>query len=248
MITSIRNSINFIKLQHRQFTLTCAALMLTSLCLLSFQARSTLINGDFESGDLSGWQQDNGVSFNDGFSVVNNGRSQVAQIQALAEDGANGFTLFQDVSATANTDGQFNLSFDWFFSGMDTGEFFVVHLFNGTDYFAADGSFGELFFSDIHGSGSVNLLLDFARLPTSPMWSLEFQLNTGFDFFDDSALLQIDNVQLMANVVPEPANYLVVLLALYVLCYFSTQKHKTNRQISKRSTHRIPVRFATVGY
>jgi len=225
----ISNWFNCLIMNKRRSPLVaCFAMVIASL---SFQVAGTLVNGDFESGNLSPWQQDNGMSFNDGFSVIDNGSSQVAQIQALADDGANGFTLFQDVSALINADSQLNLSFDWLFSGVDSGEFFVVNLFNGTDYFAADGSFGSLFLTETHGSGTVNMLLDFGLFPISTMWSLEFQLNTGFDFFDDSALVQIDNVSLVSNVVSEPPFYLTYLLALGMLCYFRINKIKGNRQL-----------------
>jgi hypothetical protein len=250
MITFISDSINcLLKLKHRQHAVTCAAVVFTSLCLSSFQAAGSIINGDFETGDLSGWQQDNGVSFNDGFSVVNNGSSNVALIQAQAEDGANGFTLFQDVTAIANTDSQLNLSFDWLFSGVGSGEFFVVNLFNGTHYFAADGSFGELFYVDTHGSGTINILLDLALFPLSSMWSLEFQLNTGFDFFDDSALLQIDNVKLRTTDVREPAAYLFFLMVLCMLSYFSMKQLKGNIQSRGKMTRhaRVVTLFAQAG-
>jgi hypothetical protein len=202
-----------------------AACVVVIVNFLSFQASANIINGDFETGDLTGWQTDNGVSANEGVSVINGTLSQVAQIKAQAEDGANGFTLFQNIDSYVASGSQFSLLFDWVFAGVDTGESFSVSLFDGTDYFAADGSYGDLFYTETHGSGPVNLEIDFANFSSLSNWSLEFQLNTGFDFVDDSALLQIDNVQFISNVsVPEPFSFGFLLLTACVMAIKRRQK------------------------
>ncbi len=218
-------------------------LMISSLLLIPITSHAANINnGDFQSNNFSGWSQDvDGVGapiagLSD-FSIVEpSSGNYAARIEAdhwsipgdtlsTAQDEvffAN--TLFQgiDLSATAGQD--LVLSFDWTFSGEETlfDENFLVALGDGSgDYYGADGSLGFLLNPTAYGAGTFSTTLD-SSFANSLGWTLEFQMNAGFDGFGSYAT--IDNVSLSAvdRAVPAPAA--IWLLGIGLLGFIKTRK------------------------
>lgn len=191
-------------------------------------------NGDFQTNDYTGWIQDvDGLGapiagLND-FSIVEPTTGDYAariEIDYWSTPGDTGSapldeaffanTLFQglDLSATAGQD--LILRFDWTFSGEETAfdENFLVALGDGSgDYYGADGSLGFLLNPIAYGSGSFTTTLD-SSFVNAAGWSLEFQMNAGFDGFGSHAT--IDNVSLTAvtQAVPAPAAFWMLGLGL----------------------------------
>lgn len=210
-------------------------LVITFTNLFAVQTSASVINGDFETADLAGWQTDSGFSLNEGFSAqsapVGFGSGFVAQIQAQADDAFNGFTLFQELDTTTAGNTPLLLSFDWLLAGADVGESFVVSLFDGVDYFDANGDFGDLFFTDSPSAGTVNVELDQGTFANTSGWSLEFQLLAGFDVTDSNALLLIDNISLSPMTsIDEPSGTIIFFMSMsFLLLIRSTSIHPVRK-------------------
>jgi len=196
---------------------------------------NTIINGSFDTCDLSGWQQDTdgyAGSAND-FYINNTGNCQ-AEIQvdywgAITNDVFYANTLFQDLDLTAQVGFGLNLSFDWVFDGEDGdalyGDYWFAALGDGTgDFYDMNGDLGSLAgMTSSYGSGSESFNLD-SSLYNSTDWSIEFQVLPGVDpsTFDVNYLgssLFIDNVslstyELSPTSVPEPASLALFMVAI----------------------------------
>ncbi len=217
--------------------------LISSLFLTPLSAYAANINnGDFQTNNFNGWSQDVDGSgaptagLND-FSIVEPSiGNYAARIEAdywstpgdtlsTAQDEvffAN--TLFQDIDLSATAGQDLVLSFDWTFSGEDAlfDENFLVALGDGTgDYYGADGGLGFLLNPTAYGAGTFTTTLN-SSFANSLGWTLEFQMNAGFDGFGSYAT--IDNVSLTAvsHAVPAPAA--IWLLGIGFLAFIKTRK------------------------
>jgi hypothetical protein len=195
-------------------------------CLVSLNIHAGVINnGDFETGDFSGWNTD--VDFGDfggnDFSVLNAGGNNIAaiQIDAFSTPGdfsstplTDGFfvnTLSQGLDLSGALGSTFELSFD--LAGLSEAtsavdgffaESYLVGLSNAAgEFFGADGSFGSfLTEGEIDGLFEESFSFDLADSFTNASdWTLEIQLFSGadpFTGFTDSffSTLFVDNVTL----------------------------------------------------
>jgi len=233
----------------KHYKIKSMALLISSMLITPITAQAANItNGDFQSNDFTGWTQDvdgfplHPGSFND-FSIVQpTAGNYAARIEAdywstpgdtlsTAQDEvffAN--TLYQGLDLTASAGQDLVLSFDWVFSGEGAGfdENFIVALGDGSgNYYGADGNLGFLLNPLDYGSGAYSIMLD-SSFANAIGWTLEFQMNAGFDGFGSNAV--IDNVSLPAvtntsNNVPEPAVLCLMGLGLIGL----TQMQRKNK-------------------
>jgi hypothetical protein len=219
------------KAQSTNKILTALTLSATLTLPLPSLAAS-ITNGDFASGDFTGWSLDT-----DGFTgtapdfqIETSGGNSYARIEADywstpgdtlsdAQDWvwfAN--TLFQDLDLSANATDLLQLTFDWTFDGESTqnlDEYFLVGLGDGSgSYYGADGSLGFLMEQMTYGSGNASFLLDSSFI-NSTGWTLEFQLAAGFDGY--GSFLNIDNVALAAIPQEEESNNVPAPPALWLL-------------------------------
>jgi len=205
--------------------------LISSILLTPLSAYAANINNsDFQSNDFTGWSQDvDGwgapiFGLND-FSIVEPtagnyaGRIEADYWSTLGDTLSTpqdevwyANTLYQELDLSASAGQDLVLSFDWTFSGQETAfnENFLVALGDGIgDYYGADGGLGFLLNPTAYGAGTFSATLDSSFI-NALGWSLEFQMNSGFDGFGSFAT--IDNVSLTAvsqdqaaNNVPEPA-------------------------------------------
>ncbi len=185
-----------------------------SLLALSFIATTSIshasvINGDFQTCDATGWQTDSATLGNPGydtdFAVVDDGTGNCAfqvgiDLATTQEFIAN--TLFTDIDLSVSDGFGLNLSFDWQFEGEEAGEpldgrdnWFAAFGDGTGDLFDANGQLGSLFGTTEYGSGTFSADLAPALFNTSG-WTLEFQLLAGFDVNFLGSQLSIDNVNL----------------------------------------------------
>lgn len=226
-----------------------------AMSIASGSAYSGVINGDFSSCDLSGWNQDTdgwgNVSLGNDFAVDSNGSGCVAQINVdyfditgdiLSDPISEAFfanTLYQDIDLTVGSGYGLALSFDWNFYGEESAgdpanDFWFAGLGDGFgSYYGADGEIGYLYEGFGYGSGSLNVNLD-SSFFNQDGWTIEFQLLPGVDdfFFEPNALgstLEIDNVQLTAFQLPStsvPEPASALLLSLGLAGLYSRKKRK----------------------
>jgi len=213
-------------MQHPLFTknnLTAGAFCL-ALFIPNLSSATNLTNGDFSSGDFSGWSQDiDGLGeplagLND-FSLEESPMGEYAahiETDFWSTAGDTGSTprneaffastLYQGLDLTASAGQNITLSFDWSFTGEESAfdENFIVGLGDGSgNYHGADGTLGFLLNPMEYGSGTYSATLNTA-LNNTTGWALEFQLNTGFDGYGSKIV--IDNVSLSTvSAVPVPA-------------------------------------------
>ena len=206
-------------------------LFATILMATTSIANANIINGDFQTCDLTGWNTDSATlgspGYDTDFNVVDLGAGNCA-----AEIGIDLFTtqefiantLFTDLDLTVADGFGLNLSFDYIFGGEEQGVQFgrdnwFAALGDGSgDYFDENGNLGTLFSSEEYGAGTVNLDLTSA-LNNLSGWTLEFQLVAGFDVNFLGSLLTIDNVQLTTfqlpgQAIPEPSALLLMFAGL----------------------------------
>jgi hypothetical protein len=182
-----------------------------------------IINGDFETGDFSGWQLDS-----DGFDgadpdfqvvgVPGNHQARV-EIDFAADFGIFANTLYQPLDLSAAPGMELVLSFEWAFTGVDNSDlddYFVVGFSNPSGgFFNAVGEQLPMLEVDVYlDNGSYSAVLA-QSYNNATDWVLEFQINTGGNGFGSYLLL--DNVALaerQAAGVPEPALLFPPALAL----------------------------------
>lgn len=220
-----------------------AVFIISSLFLTPITSLAANINnGDFQSNDFASWNQDvDGlgapIAFLNDFSIVEpTAGNYAARIETdfwstpgntLSSPQDEAFfanTLFQalDLSAIAGQD--LVLSFDWTFSGEEPAfdENFLVALGNGSgDYYGAGGGLGFLLNPASYGAGTFSTTLD-SSFVNALGWTLEFQMNSGFDGFGSFATL--DNVSIAAVTQAVPAPAALWLLGLGFLGLANTQR------------------------
>lgn len=202
---------------------------------------SSLSNGGFQSEDFTGWTQDvDGLGsptagLND-FSITQSttgdfvakietdywstpgDTSSTAQNEAIFAN-----TLFQTLDLSSSSGQNLQLSFDWTLSGEQSNfdENFIVGLGDGTgNYFDAKGNSGFLFNPTNYGSGTFTVTLDSMYTNALSNWTLDFQLNAGFDGFGSN--FTIGNVKL--NPVPVPAAFWLFGSALISLTRYRKKR------------------------
>lgn len=196
-------------------------------------------NGDFGSGDLSGWSLDTDGSPGGApdFSVVGSSGAYAARIEAdhfatpgvITSDPLNQVflanTLYQSLDTTASLVQPLTLSFDWTYGGGDgdeaAGETFLVGLGDGSGaLYGADGLPGHILApTSTYGSGTVVAQLDPEAFNNVPGWTIEFQLVVGVDpsSYKPNALgsfVEIENVLLPEPGGPAPLLFCIGTLAL----------------------------------
>jgi hypothetical protein len=203
---------------------------LAALLLPQLAAAGPISNGDFETGDFTGWSIDSDGFDGDApdFQVVGvpgNHQARVEIDYGVTNFGLFANTLFQPIDLTAGPGMELVLSFDWEFDGVDNpdtpDEVFSVGFSNETGgFFGADGQGGTLLDALSYiATGAFTAVLDPADFTWATDWVLEFQINTGGNGFGSYALL--DNIALTerpAAFADEPALLLapgLALLALY---------------------------------
>lgn len=226
-------------------------LLLGSIFLVPVTAVASVLNGDFETGDLSEWSRytDGSIGSVSDFSVPGALGSYRARIEAdywvtpgdVSSTSLNavifGNILSQNLNTTVIPGKKLTLSFDWSFGGQDgngtSGEIFSVGLFNATDYFKADGTLGFLIDpTTSYGSGTFTTNLDTATFANMVGWSLDFQLEVGANVLGMvngfGSYVEIDNVSLTrVQQVPEPSSPVLVLIGL--LGVFKVRQSKLTR-------------------
>lgn len=204
----------------------------------------SVINGDFGTGDFTGWMLDTDGAASSGsdFSVVNTPGGRQARIDvdywrspgdiasAPVSEALVYNALFQELDTALAPGNLIRLSFDWLFTGEDgandTGDIFSVGLNDGTgDLYGADGLLGFLISpTNLYGSGNVDTLLDSGRFANAG-WLLEFQLLIGSDAGGSpnglGSSLYIANVQVAEfTPTPVPGPLSLLSLALPILRYW----------------------------
>lgn len=214
------------------------ALLCTTLFIPGLSSAANINNGDFSAG-FNDWSQDvDGfgapvLGLNDFTIVQPTTGNNAARIEAdywstpgdtfsTAKDEvffAN--TLYQGLDLSAAAGQELVLSFDWTFSGEENvfDESFIVALGDGTgNYYRADGNLGFLLNPLDYASGAYSIMLD-SSFANATGWTLEFQMNAGFDGYGSHAT--IDNVSLEAvspvNNVPEPSVIILMMSGLFGL-------------------------------
>ena len=224
-------------LKMRQTTLSVARVM-TATALLALPLISqgaTIINGDFETGDFTGWSLDTDgfpadpATTND-FEVVDQGGDQKARIEIDYFETPGDFfstplndaffanTLYQSIDTSAPSGSELRLSFNWLLGGEASpfgNDSFIVGLGDGSgNLFDETGNFGFLLSTSQFVGGSYSTTLDYAAFANQPGWTLEFQLVSNFDAY--GSYVDIDNVELDAAVtqVLNPSSPLLLLAGL----------------------------------
>ncbi len=218
------------KLFIAPIALTCALAGTGS----SAPAYAEIINGDFSNG-FDGWFLDT-----DGLGSPTAGLNDFSTTQQTANTGsarvevdyyetagnpasqprdeaifAN--TLYQPLDLTVASGYRWSLSFDWSFDGEATqfDDNFVVGLGDGSgNYFDQDQMLGFLLNPSTYGFGHFETLLD-NRFNNASNWSLEFQLNSGFDGYGSH--INIDNIALTMTPVPLPSAFWLFSSSLAML-------------------------------
>ncbi len=213
---------------------------LSFMTSLQIAHAAKIVNGNFQTGDLSYWFEDI-----DGFGPPIEGLNDFSIVEPVAGNYAarievdyrsipgnlNSFNLDEalfsnslyqplDLSTTTPQD-VLQLSFDWTFSGETSpaDDSFMVGLFHfGGNYFDALGNTGFLINTTHFGSGSFSTTLD-ASYKDSSGWWLGFQLNVGLDGYGSNII--IDNINLSAtpdtNEVPIPGSFWLLGTAIFIL-------------------------------
>ncbi len=212
-----------------------AVFIISSLFLTPITSLAANINnGDFQSNDFTSWNQDvDGlgapIAFLNDFSIVEpTAGNYAARIEtdfwstpgdtfSTPQDEAFfANTLFQtlDLSVIAGQD--LVLSFDWTFSGEESAfdENFLVALGDGSgDYYGAGGSLGFLLNPAAYGTGTFSATLDSSFVNVLG-WTLEFQMNAGFDGFGSFATLDNVSIAAVTQAVPEPVAFWMIGLGI----------------------------------
>ncbi|QSA95650.1 hypothetical protein [Methylococcus sp. EFPC2] len=213
---------------------THAASWLTLLLLAVNSAvhAAGVSNGDFQTGDFSGWTLDTDATpgASPDFQIIDSAGNYSARIEA---DGAGDTvffanTLFQSLDLSLPAEHDLILRFDWTYAGDAEApdETFLVGFGDGTgNYYDANAELGLLFNPQNYGAGTFSAKLN--ALANLSGWTLEFQLLAGFDGL--SSHVTLDNISLsaVAQPTPVPIPPAMLLFASGLLGVFGYKKHKT---------------------
>jgi hypothetical protein len=216
-------------------------IVLLSIFILIPTSQASIINGDFQTCDLTGFETDSDglvPGFDTDFDVIEDVTTGncVAQIQIDLFDQVTfdpvtqaffANTLFTELDLTVDSGFGLNLAFDYNFFGEEAGvttgrDSFLVALGDGSgDLFDANGQIGSVFEQSNYGSGTVRTDID-ASLFNQTGFSLEFQLLAGEEINFLGSTLQIDNIILstfelndgQAVDVPVPATLMLLAASL----------------------------------
>ena len=197
-----------------------------------------ITNGDFaNSCNLNGWQTDTdgaagGVNdFTIDGSAPNCRASINVDYDGITEVYYSGNTLYQSLDLSGNADSTFLLSMDFSVSSQITSndqgfiaDYFIVALFDGTDYYNQNGDLGFLVSpTEINGDQQYNLSFELSSdFANQTNWSLDFQVLLGLEDFDTDffgSTLSISNVSLTEQQVsvPAPASFALLAVSLFGL-------------------------------
>ena len=211
-------------LEHKRYA--CIAALAVAL-LPGLGTAAEIVNGDFETGDFTGWSLDT-----DGFEgtapdfqvvgVPGNHQARVEIDFGTTDFALFANTLYQPLDLTAAPGEELVLSFEWAFAGVDgtdLDDYLVVGFSNSTGgFFNNVGDALPLLEVDSYlDNGSYSAVLADGVFNNVADWVLEFQINTGGNGFGSYLLL--DNVQITrqeATGVPEPGLLFAPGLALLV--------------------------------
>jgi len=219
-----------------------ALLFPLALALAPAALAVNLTNGDFGTGDFTGWTRDTdgGPGGSRDFSIVGSPGAYAAQLQAdYWSDPGNtastprntvlfANTLVQELDTTLSPGAAMRLTFDWLFTGEDgdlaSGDTFSVALNDGQgNLYGADGLLGFLIDpSRLYGNGTYSAVLDRTRFGNQAGWFLEVQLGVGVDESGQpngfGSTVQFSNAALTQFYdAPAPAPLALVLLGLPLL-------------------------------
>lgn len=192
---------------------------------------SGITNGDFQTGDFSGWQldTDGALGVSPDFQIINNAGNYSARIEADAADDEVYFanTLIHSVDLSNTPGNDLILKFDWsFYSSTNfSDEYFLVGMHDGTgNYYNADKNLGFLFYVADNGSGTFSTNLNaFENLSG---WTLEFQLLAGID--GEASHITLDNVSLSSipqqTTVPLPGSIVAFISGLFAMLGLNKRK------------------------
>ena len=188
-------------------------LLVTLWLLPALPVLADLVNGDFETGDFTGWTTDTDGSgaptpLAPDFQVIDNGGNHQGRLEAdywstpgdttsTPQDQVMfSNTLFQGLG-TVDPSTRLQVTFDYTFAGQVTppNENVQVGFTDGTDFYGSDGQLGFLLSLTDAASGSFQVEFDpavFANLGGIQSFNLGFQLNAGFD--GQGSYLLLDNI------------------------------------------------------
>ena len=221
------------------------------LMMNSHSFANTIINGDFQTGNFTGWDLDSdgfpGDPTTDFFLADDGAGNYQARIEADYTTNQAWFanTLYQQIDTTVSggpNEYQLQLSFSWEFGGEDgdtINEFVVVGFNDGFgNLYGANGNLGSLLSTDIYGNGVFSTVIDYDTFANVSGWFLDFQLNVGMDYDWLGSYLLIDNVTLEAipqispNPTPEPSTFL--LFSIGLLFFLNRKRKKLNPTFSHK--------------
>jgi hypothetical protein len=206
---------------------------LLSAGLLPQAGQAGIVNGDFATGDFTGWTTDTDGSglptpLAPDFQVIGpQARIEADYWSTPGDTGSTALdqvqfanTLLQGLNLTVAPGSQLVLSFDWVFATDNSGapsppdENVQIGLVNGGNFYNAAGGLGFLLTATNYGSGSFYAVLG-SSFNNASGFTLDFQLNAGFDGYGSHLL--IDNVVFAQQAVPLPSTALLLAPALGLL-------------------------------
>jgi len=212
-------------MRHYRFYLVVAALLSLSL---TGNSSAILFNGDFETGDLSGWI-DNGINTEDyGLIVESDGSNYYARM--WARDTAVGLKHNDRLLPSATN---FKLSYDfqadltdtaWFVSESDGIDTLLRYRNSGFQFY--ENIITSLYVrpSKVFSEGyRVSMIVNFSNYPTSYLDDWELVLYNWIDP-ENIATVKIDNVNM--HVVSEASTIFILFSGLWSLAAFRKKFNK----------------------
>lgn len=229
-------------MDHRSPSRAAALLLPLALLGPASALAAGFINGDFATGDFTGWgiDTDGSPGGSSDFNVVGAPGTYRARIAAdywsppddIAGTAQNAVlfanTLYQELDTALSPGAAMRLTFDWLFTGADgdpaSGDRFSVALNDGLgNLYGADGLLGFLIDPRTsYASGSFSAVLDPTRFANQPGWFLDVQLGVSIDGAGNpngfGSTVQLGNVALTESfAAPTPAPLALLLIGLPLL-------------------------------